>query len=558
MTPPDAPPLEPGPLEPGPLEPGPLDAPLASARPSGDGRRDGTPVLAPHRSLTDRQVRVLLTSVLVVATCGLLYELIVGTLSSYLLGNSTLHFSLTIGGFMTAMGIGSLLSRRVEGDPLAAFVGVELAIGVAGGGSAAALYAAYSYAPLAYHAVMAGAVLVIGGLVGLEIPLVARVLDAAGRQRRDTVATVLAVDYLGALVAALAFPLVLLPTLGVLRTSFVTGAINLGVVVACLWAFRRALGGAWRPLALATAALAVPLVAGAVGAGWLADRLEAKLYRAPIVYTEQSPYQRLVVTRGRNGDTRLFLDGALQFATSDEYRYHEALVHPALALAARRRHVLVLGGGDGLAVREVLKWPDVEAVTLVDLDPAVTDLAQRHPALLDANRGALADARVTIATDDAYRFVEAGGPTFDAVVVDLPDPNHEALAKLYSRPFYALLRQRLGAGATVAVQSTSPYFAREAFWSIVATAEAAGLHPVPYHVYVPSFGDWGFFVGSTHAVRPERFRLADGLATRFLTPGEFKAARTFSPDVDRLDVEVNTLDDPVLLRYYEQGWKRWE
>ena len=516
-----------------------------------------------ERPLSDRQVRVLLTSVVVVAACGLLYELIVGTLSSYLLGNSTLHFSLTIGGFMTAMGLGSLLSRRIDGDPLRAFVAVELAIGAAGGGSALALYAAYSFAPVAYHAVMAASVLAIGVLVGLEIPLVARVLDAAGRQRRDTVADVLAVDYLGALVAALAFPFLLLPTLGVLRTAFVTGAVNLAVVAACLWAFRRALGGAWRPLAVATVGLAVPLVGGAVGAGWLSHQLEARLYRAPIVYAEQSPYQRLVVTRQR-GDTRLFLDGALQFATSDEYRYHEALVHPALALAARRTHVLVLGGGDGLATREILKWPDVERVTLVDLDPAVTDLAQRHPAILEANGGALADPRVEIVTDDAYRFV-AGAPgagpaalTFDAVIVDLPDPNHEALAKLYSRPFYELLRQRLGQGATVAVQSTSPYFAREAFWSIVATAEAAGLHPVPYHVYVPSFGDWGFVLGSTHAVRPERFRLPDGLATRFLTPAAFASAQDFSPDIGRLDVDVNTLDDPVLLRYYQQGWARWE
>ena len=538
---------------------------------SGDGARVGVPSVAvapeAERELTDRQVRVLLTSVLVVATCGLLYELIVGTLSSYLLGNSALHFSLTIGGCTTAMGVGSLVSRRIHGDPLVWFVGVELAIGVAGGCSAAALYWAYSYAPLAYHAVMAGAVLVIGVLVGLEIPLVARVLDMAGRQRRDTVANVLAVDYLGALLAALAFPLVLLPTLGVLRTAFVTGAINLGVVVACLWAFRKMLRRqrSYRPLALATLALGLPLAAGAVGSAWLADVFEAKLYRAPILFTEQSPYQRLVVTRSRQGDTRLFLDGALQFATSDEYRYHEALVHPAMALAARRQRVLILGGGDGLATREVLKWPGVESVTLVDLDPAVTDLAQRHAAILEANQGALSDPRVEIINADAYRFVEDSPLAFDVVLVDLPDPNHESLAKLYSRPFYELLRQRLGAGAMVSVQSTSPYFAPEAFWSIVATAEAADLHPLPYHVYVPSFGDWGFFLGSTHAVNPERFaaRLAPLASAaeplRFLTPEAFAAAQTFAPDLARpAGVEVNTLDDPVLLDYYQKGWARWQ
>ncbi len=344
-----------------------------------------------------------------------------------------------------------------------------------------------------------------------------------------------------------------------------TGAINLGVVVACLWAFRRLLRRqkAWRPLAFATVLLGVPLAAGAVGANWLADVFEAKLYRAPIVFTEQSAYQRLVVTRSRQGDTRLFLDGALQFATSDEYRYHESLVHPAMALAPRRQRILLLGGGDGLATREILKWPEVERVTLVDLDPAVTDLAQRHPALLAANEGALADPRVEIVNTDAYLFLDDSPLAFDVILVDLPDPNHESLAKLYSRPFYALLRQRLGAGAMVAVQSTSPYFAREAFWSIVATAEAADLHPVPYHVYVPSFGDWGFFLGSTHAVNPERLaaRLQPlaGPPLRFLTPEAFAAAQTFSPDIARPDgVEVNSLDDPVLLDYYQKGWARWQ
>ena len=518
---------------------------------------------APPAPLSDRQVRVLLTSVLVVAACGLLYELIVGTLSSYLLGNSTLHFSLTIGGFMTAMGLGSLLSRRVHGDPLAWFVGVELAIAAAGGGAAALLYAAYAWAPALYHGVMAAAVLVIGALVGLEIPLVARALDRAGRQRRDTVANVLAVDYVGALVAALAFPFILLPGLGVLRTSFVAGAVNLGVVAACLWAFKRPLGRRWRPLALAAGALAVPLVAGVAGSAWLSASLEAELYRAPILHAERSPYQKLVVTRSGAGDTRLFLDGALQFATSDEYRYHESLVHPALALAARRQRLLILGGGDGLAVREALKWPGVQTITLVDLDPAVTRLARRHPALREANGGALDDPRVTLVHEDAYAFVEAARDTWDAVIVDLPDPNHESLAKLYSRPFYALLRQRLGAGATVAVQSTSPYFAREAFWSIVATAEAAELNPVPYHVYVPSFGDWGFFLGSTHNVRPDRFaaRLGPlaGAPLRFLTPEAFAAARTFTPDLARpAGVRVNTLDEPVLLDYYQTGWQQWQ
>ena len=540
----------------------------ADLAPGGDGA-GRPPALAEGRhqrgaagGLSRLQTRVLLAAVLVVATCGLLYELVVGTLSSYLFGNSALQFSLTIGGFMTAMGLGSLAARRVRGNALVWFVGVELGVAAVGGVAAAVLYAAYTYTSL-YPVAMGAVVLAIGMLVGLEIPLVSRLLGRGQRlsagELKDTVAGVLAVDYLGALVAAVAFPLLLLPTLGVLRTSFLTGAVNLGVVVLCLWAFRAELRrrGRWRRLVAATALVAVPLAVGAVGAEWLAATFETKLYRDPVVYAEQSPYQRIVLTRS-GGDLRMFLDGGLQFSLADEHRYHEALVHPAMALAARRERVLILGGGDGLAAREVLKWPGVRSVTLVDLDPAVTRLARTHPALAEANRQSLADPRVTVRNQDAYAFVTGAGEPFDVAIVDLPDPNHESLAKLYSRPFYHALRRRLGAGGTVAVQATSPYFAREAFWSVVATAEAAGFHPEPYHVYVPSFGDWGFFVGGTHRARPERFRLAEAVETRFLTPPLFQAARLFDADSGRLDVEVNTLDDPVLLRYYREGWDQWQ
>ncbi|PAP78676.1 hypothetical protein BSZ37_06665 [Rubrivirga marina] len=503
---------------------------------------------------------MLLAAVLVVATCGILYELVVGTLASYLLGNSALHFSLTIGGFMTAMGLGSWAARAVRGDALVWFVGVELAVGLLGGMSAAVLYAAFTYTPFV-HLAMGAVILGIGALVGLEIPLVTRLLGGPGRisasELKDTVAGVLAVDYLGALVASLAFPFVLLPVLGVVRTAFVTGFVNLVVVVFCLRAFRRELGQRRRALWAATALVALPLAAGAVGADKLASVFEAKLYRDPVVYAEQSTYQRIVLTAS-GGDLRLYLDGGLQFSTKDEHRYHEALVHPPMALAQRRERVLVLGGGDGLAVREILGWPEVRSVTLVDLDPAVTRLARAHAALREANEGALEDPRVEIIHDDAGAFLARPGDPYDVVIVDLPDPNHESLAKLYSRPFYERLRGRLGVGGTVAVQSTSPTFAREAYWSIVATAEAAGLHPEPYHLYVPSFGDWGFFVGSTHAVRPGRYRLPPAVAPRVMTPAAFRTARFFDGDASRIPVEVSTLDDPAVLRYYQQGWARWE
>ncbi len=547
---------------PGPITTVPAASSTTWAAPSrsGDGHRGPIPVLEGDLEvgLSRKQTRVLLAAVLIVATCGILYELIVGTLSSYLLGNSALHFSLTIGGFMTAMGLGSWASRFITRDALAWFVAVELAVGAVGGLSAAVLYAAFTYTPV-YHVAMGGIVLAIGVLIGLEIPFVTRLLggpgDVSASSVKDTVANVLAVDYLGALVASIAFPFLLLPILGVVRTAFITGFVNLIVVVMCVRAFRRSLGRARRPLTIATVLVAVLLLAGAIGADRLADVFETKLYRDPVVYTEQSTYQRIVLT-ARGGDLRMFLDGGLQFSTSDEHRYHEALVHPAMALAAQRERILILGGGDGMAAREVLEWPEVTSVTLVDLDPAVTTLSRTHAAIRAANRGALEDARVEIVNDDAGAYLAETVETFDVILIDLPDPNHESLAKLYSRPFYSLVRERLGVGGMVAVQSTSPTFAREAFWSIVTTAESAGLHPEPYHLYIPSFGDWGFFLGSTHAVRPERYDPAIDLEV--VTPATFEAARHFDADVDRVEVEVSTLDNPVVLRYYQKGWQQWQ
>ena len=527
------------------------DPPPVSATVSGDGA-PGEPPAPPGRALSPSQARVLLVAVFVIAACGLLYELIVGTLSSYLLGNSVLHFSLTIGGFMTAMGIGSLLSRHVERHLLAWFVGVELAVGLAGGASAALLYAAYTYTPL-YHVAMGALVLAIGGLVGMEIPLVTRLLG--GREAlKDTLANVLAFDYLGALLAAVLFPLVLMPALGVLRTAFVTGALNVAVVAVCLHAFRHELAPRRWP-AVITGGLAALLLLGAVGAARLTARFETRLYDDPVIYAEQSPYQRLVLTR-RGTDLRLFLDGGLQFSSVDEHRYHEALVHPALAATASREHVLVLGGGDGLAVREVLRYADVRRVTVVDLDRAVTDLARTHPALRALNGDAFADPRVTIVSADAQAFLAETTDRFGVVLIDLPDPNHESLAKLYSRSFYDLVGQRLAVGGAVAAQATSPYFAREAYWSIVGTAEAAGLAPLPYHVYVPSFGDWGFFLGGPHRRDLGSPVFPGGL--RYLTPELFAAARLFDGDTDRVPVQTSTLDDPAVLRYYERGWKRWQ
>lgn len=505
---------------------------------------------APNSPTSRGGARLLLASVLVVATCGLVYELIAATMASYLLGDSVTQWSLVIGVYLSAMGLGSWLSKSVERDLYARFITVQLIIAVVGGLSAGALFFGYAYLA-SVRPLLFSILAVVGTMVGLEIPLLMRILGD-GQQLKDTVARVLAFDYIGSLLASVLFPLALLPHLGLVRTSLLFGLFNALVALACARAFRAELR---RPrLAQAEALLCSALLAGLLVFGGRLERLaEGELYDAPVIFSEKTAYQRLTLTRGGD-DLRLFIDGNLQFASSDEYRYHEALVHPALADAPDARRVLVLGGGDGLAVRELLKYPAVERVDLVDLDPGMTRLFGRDPLLTQLNRGSLADPRVRVHNVDAMRWLEdhvrSASEPYDVAVVDLPDPNNFSLGKLYTGSFYRLLARALGERGVAVVQATSPYLAPRSFWCVVKTLAAAELHPRPYHAHVPSFGDWGFVLVSK-APRPAPTRLAD-VELRYLDDALLPGLFVFPRDQQPPDVEVNRLNDQLLVHYYEE------
>lgn len=513
---------------------------------------NGDPVPdASSLELSSRQVSWLLVSVLVISVCGLVYELIIGALSSYLLGSSVTHFSVTIGLFLFAMGLGSYASRWVKRRLLRAFIMVEIIIGIAGGLSATVLYVAFAFSDL-YYVAMVTAILIIGGCMGMEIPLLTRLCSSRGNLR-DNLANIFSIDYLGALFGSLLFPLVLLPLLGLLSTSYAIGLLNLAVAIGMVVAFRSRLPH-WRRLIVQTSLATLLLLVGLVQAGFLAQTLESKLYDDAVIYARQSAYQRIVMTR-RGGDLRLFLDGSLQFSLVDEYRYHESLVHPAMSLAPTPRRVLILGGGDGLALRQVLRHPAVETVDLVDLDPAVTELGRTQHALREANEDALHDSRVTIHNVDAFNFVEETREPYEVILCDLPDPRNESLSKLYSRAFYGMLGQQLAPGGILAAQATSPFFAREAYWAIIQTARSADLLVTPYHTYVPSFGDWGFFLASHGPIDPAAYTPA--VPVRFLTSDIFHSALVFAQDVSEIPTETSTLDHPMVLTYYEKGWQQW-
>jgi spermidine synthase len=502
--------------------------------------------------------RLILLATLLCAICGFVYELVIVAMGTVLLGSSTAQTALVLGTFVAAMGVGSWIATKLpRSRPIEFFVAVEAVVALLGGLSAMALFAAFAWLDL-YEPTVRALSIALGVLVGAEIPLLTAIIGRIRAETADrTVGTLLAADYVGAFVVGLAFPLWLLPAVGRIDAALIFGAVNVVGGALVLWLMRRQVSrraGGWLAAALA-GVLAVLAYAGA-GAQGFEVRARQVLYDDPIAHTEQTRHQEITLTRSRDGrDLRLFLNGDLQFSSLDEHRYHEALVHPAMA--GDRRRVLVLGGGDGLALREVLRYPDVEEVVEVELDPRMLELARSRPELRALNRGAMDDPRVRVVAADAFKWLREGSERFDVVIADFPDPDSEDLAKLYSTELYSLVaRRHLTPEGRMVVQSGSPYFAPEAFWGIEASVLAAGLAAVPYHVDVPSFGDWGFVLARAGAP-PELALSAPPPGLRFLDAEVLEAARIFPRDRsrERYDVRPSTLDRPAIVEYSRRGWR---
>ncbi len=496
--------------------------------------------------------KILILSVFVVASCGLAYELIAGALSSYLLGDSILQFSTIIGCYLFAMGVGAHFSKYVsDEDVLMRFVDIELAVGMVGGVSAACLFLTFSWMAAPFRTLLYVLVFVLGSLVGMEVPLVMRALNARQTAFNELVSRVLTFDYLGALAVSLLFPLVLAPQLGLVRTGFLFGMLNVAVALWTIHVFRNELKNVIGRFLRASAVMLV-LMSGFAMSDRMVNWGEHGLFGDEIVYATTTPYQRLVITRWKD-DLRLYINGNLQFSSRDEYRYHEALVHPAMEALPWAKSVLIMGGGDGLALREVLRYPNIKNVTLVDLDPAMTTAFTRRPELAALNHHSFSDPRVKVINTDAAIWLQDQQDMFDAAIIDFPDPSSFALGKLYSVPFYSFVKKHLAVNGLIVVQSTSPFFAPRAFWTIDATLSEAGFQTYPYHLYVPSFGEWGFVLASPQLKYqvPNQFRLP----MRFLNAETAREMFIFPPDMPRLPMAPNRLNTQSLVHEFEQDWR---
>lgn len=515
---------------------------------------------SPQDAAPTQAGRVLLVgAIFAAAACGIIYELVAGTLSSYLLGDSVTQFSLVIGLFLTAMGIGSFLSRYLVENLIAWFVLGQIVVGVIGGTTALIGFAAFAYSN-SYQPILLGLVVVVGTLVGLEIPLVVRILRDLSTLR-GTLANVLSADYLGALAASVLFPFALLPYLGLVSAGMMTGLVNVLVGGLVLYRFRSDIRRWTLPLTVAIVIASVSLVMGMAFSSRMVARMEGSLYQDEIVYSERTPYQQIVITRWRK-DLRLYLNGHLQFAAVDEYRYHEALVLPAMEAAARRERVLILGGGDGLAARQVFKYADVTHVDLVDLDPAVTDLFRTRSMLTDLNANSLNDPRLTIHNTDAFKYLTETTDLYDVILIDLPDPSVPGLGKLYSKTFYGLAGRHLTDGGVLTCQSTSPFRSRHAFWCIAHTTAAARWGPEnqyhlqvrPYHTLVPTFGTWGFVLAGRDL--PPTSAMKVSVSSKYVTTATLPGLFLFPPDMSEVETPISDLNDPAVVNLYHSGYHK--
>lgn len=498
-----------------------------------------------------KKYRLLMLTTLIISGCSICYELIISAVSSYLLGDSTLQYSVTIGLYMSAMGLGSFISKYMKKHLFDWFVLIEIGVGVMGGISALILFLANLYLD-SYQIIMYGEIIVIGTFVGVEIPLLTRIIEGDAENLRITISSIFSFDYIGGLLGSIAFPLLLLPQLGYFATAFLTGSMNIlaAILIVFKYSDRIRKPAIFKGI---TVLLFVFMMWGVLFSENISNYIEGGLYRDRVILSEQTQYQHIVLTRHKD-DLRLFIDGNVQFCSKDEYRYHEALVHIPMSQAAKKDKVLILGGGDGMAVRELLKYEGTQ-ITLVDLDPEMIRICSENKIIAGLNENSLKSDRLKIINDDAYRFLEENEEDYDVIIVDLPDPNNESLNKLYTNVFYRLCQNSLTKDGILAVQSTSPYYATKAFWCIGKTLESEGFFVKPYHLQVPAFGDWGFHLAS-------RKELGDNyditVETKYLSEDNVDALFSFGKDEIAEDVEINSLSKPVLIEYYSEAVRNWE
>ncbi|MEN8210590.1 MAG: polyamine aminopropyltransferase [Thermodesulfobacteriota bacterium] len=533
--------------------------------------------------------------------CGIILEYIQASLASMILGNSFEQWAMVIGLMLFWMGFGSLIQAQIPKKFLIyAFIFVEILLALIGGFSPTLTYISYGYTAH-YILVLYFFVSFIGIMIGLEIPVIIRINNDFSKELSTNLGNILSADYIGSLVGSLIYVFILLRFTPITEAAFLTAGINFSLAFITFIYFTKT--GLIKKSFFIPAIMVVTFCA--VFYGYLNNRqwnikIEQPLYDDPIILSKTTQYQHIAITHYKPfNEVRLFLNGNLQFCSLDEQRYHEPMVHPVMNLVPVKAKVLILGGGDGCVLREVLKYKEVKEILLVDLDPAMTKLAKTHPILKEINSDAFKDSRIVTITEkgitpginrqlyietrnknsrtkefstqklasvkvmnvDADKFLGHVPGFWDVIIIDMPDPSTPELTKLYSKSFYKKVKQHLSQHGMVVVQATSPYLAKESFLCIGRTIESAEFSTLPFHENVPSFGDWGWYLAWHSDIKREKIfekieNLTIKVPTRFITASGFKSELIFGKnELETENQQINTILHPVLLSIYNhESW----
>ncbi len=455
------------------------------------------------------------------------------------------------------MGLGSRLSKSFNSNIIFYFVITELILSVLVSFSAIASYLIYGFTSVSWVIIYLLSI-IIGLLIGLEIPFATRINNEF-EELRLNISNILEKDYYGSLLGGLFFAFIGLPYLGLTYTPFVLGFINLIVSFWLFYVLRHEISSRLRRL---VSVLYVIVFAVILGGLFFAKPLvlfgEQAKYKDKIVFSEQTKYQKIVITEWKNWHS-LYINGNQQLSTFDEFLYHEPMVHTTIGITKKRNNILILGGGDGCIIRELLKYEDIGHITLVDLDEKMLRLGREHPIFKTLNKGALNDVKVNTIVADAFTYLEDSKTVYDAILVDLPDPNNVDLNKLYTKEFYRLCYNSLDAKGTFITQSGSPYYATKAFYCIDKTLKNSGFYTLPLHNQILTLGEWSWIIGKKEPISPKVLSKINltRLDLKWLNNNSMSALSSFGkPLVDTTGIKINTIFNPKLYLYYKEG--NWE
>ena len=490
---------------------------------------------------------------------GIVAEYVLSTLATYFLGNSVLQWTMIVSIMLFSMGLGARFTKMMDGNLLEKFIWIEIVLSILASFVSLITYTIATYTLYTGFAIYSLSI-IIGLLIGMEIPLVIRINDQF-ETLKINVSSMMENDYYGSLLGGMFFAFVGLPFLGLTYTPFVLGFVNYSVAIVLLIVLWKDLDKQVKSrLSLANIFVLILLFSGMLNADNVIAHGEEMRYKDRVIYSKQTKYQKLVITQS-NEDYWLFINGNQQLSTVDEIMYHEPLVHPLLQLYPNPRDILILGGGDGCAAREILKYDAVQHITLVDLDPEMTRIALEHPVLSEINQHAMEHEKVSIINQDGYTFLENGDSYYDIIIIDLPDPKSIELGRLYSYEFYILCHRALKPNGLIVTQAGSPYFAARAYKCIDKSMSEAGFSTVPIHNQVITLGEWGWILGAK-SLSKEQFKDAlvkldfDGIQTKWINTEAMTLMTSFGKDftIDPSDsIEINTIHNPVLFNYYMKG-----